>query len=85
MGLGLGVAVLLDATLIRTILVPATMRVLGRANWYMPRVLGWLPNMHVEGSLQPIRLPQPPVLDHRHGRSPLLPGAFQPAPQPDAD
>jgi RND superfamily putative drug exporter len=85
MGLGLGVAVLLDATLIRTILVPATMRVLGRANWYMPRVLGWLPNMHVEGSLQPIRLPQPPATDSRQGRSPVLPGAFQPAPQPDSD
>ncbi|HVL24665.1 MAG TPA: MMPL family transporter, partial [Thermomicrobiales bacterium] len=58
MGLGLGIAVLLDATLIRTILVPATMRVLGRANWYMPRALNWLPNMNVEGNLTPIRLPR---------------------------
>ena len=56
MGFGLGVAVLLDATLIRTILVPATMRLLGDMNWYMPKALGWLPEIHVEGKLEPIRL-----------------------------
>ncbi len=56
MGFGLGVAVLLDATLIRTILVPATMRLLGDRNWYMPKVLHWLPEIHVEGKLEPIRL-----------------------------
>src|SRR5690606_22007493 len=39
MGFGLAVAVLLDATLIRTVLVPATMRLLGERNWYMPKVL----------------------------------------------
>jgi putative drug exporter of the RND superfamily len=56
MGFGLGMAVLLDATLIRTILVPATMRLLGNWNWYMPKVLHWLPEIHVEGKLEPIRL-----------------------------
>ncbi len=43
MGVGLAVAVLLDATIIRGVLLPATMKLLGRANWYLPRTLGWLP------------------------------------------
>jgi RND superfamily putative drug exporter len=63
MGFGLGIAVLLDATLIRTILVPATMRLLGDWNWYMPKVLEWLPEIHVEGKLEPIRLER---LDGEH-------------------
>jgi RND superfamily putative drug exporter len=50
-GVGLGVAVLLDATLVRMLLVPATMELLGRRNWWIP---GWLdrvlPKLHVEGS-----------------------------------
>jgi len=49
MGFGLAVAVLVDATLVRTILVPATMKLLGRHNWYLPRALGWLPHVAVEG------------------------------------
>jgi putative drug exporter of the RND superfamily len=56
MGFGLAVAVFLDATLIRTVLVPATMRLLGDKNWYMPKMLSWLPQIHVEGKLEPIRL-----------------------------
>jgi putative drug exporter of the RND superfamily len=86
MGLGLGIAVLLDATLIRTILVPATMRVLGNANWYMPRVLNWLPNMNVEGNLTPIHLPRMAGGDHRPSapRTERL-GAGEFAPQGDAD
>ena len=43
MGVGLAVAVLLDATVIRGVLLPATMKLLGRWNWYLPRWLGWLP------------------------------------------
>ena len=43
-GVGLGVAVLIDATVIRTVLLPATMKLLGDWNWYLPRWLGWLPN-----------------------------------------
>jgi len=46
MGVGLAVAVLLDATVIRAVLLPATMKLLGRWNWYLPRWLGWLPAMH---------------------------------------
>jgi RND superfamily putative drug exporter len=41
-GLGLTVAVLVDATLVRMVLVPAVMRVLGRWNWWAPRPLVWL-------------------------------------------
>jgi putative drug exporter of the RND superfamily len=48
MGFGLGVAVLLDATIVRSVLVPATMRLLGDRNWYLPRRLEWLPDLRVE-------------------------------------
>ena len=47
MGVGLAVAVLLDATIVRAVLLPATMKLLGRWNWYLPRSLHWLPRMHV--------------------------------------
>ena len=47
-GVGLAVAVFLDATIVRTILVPATMRLLGDVNWYMPSWLKWLPDLRVE-------------------------------------
>ena len=43
MGVGLAVAVLLDATIVRAMLLPATMKLLGRWNWYLPRWLEWLP------------------------------------------
>jgi RND superfamily putative drug exporter len=49
MGFGLAVAVLIDATIVRTLLVPATMRLLGDRNWYLPTWLGWLPQIRVEG------------------------------------
>ena len=49
MGFGLAVAVFLDATIVRTILVPSAMRLLGDANWYLPRWLQWLPKLDVEG------------------------------------
>jgi putative drug exporter of the RND superfamily len=49
MGFGLAVAVLMDATIVRSMLVPATMRLLGDRNWYLPSWLQWLPQVHVEG------------------------------------
>jgi RND superfamily putative drug exporter len=49
MGFGLAVAVFLDATVVRSILVPSTMKLLGDRNWYLPRWLEWLPNLKVEG------------------------------------
>ena len=50
MGFGLAVAVLLDATLIRIVLVPAAMKLLGRWNWYLPSWLEWLPHLSIEGA-----------------------------------
>ncbi|HET8651252.1 MAG TPA: MMPL family transporter [Gaiellaceae bacterium] len=50
MGFGVAVALFLDATIIRSILLPAIMKLLGRWNWYLPEWLGWLPDFHVEGS-----------------------------------
>ncbi len=47
-GVGLAVAVFLDATVVRTVLVPATMRLLGDWNWYLPSWLRWLPDLRVE-------------------------------------
>jgi uncharacterized membrane protein YdfJ with MMPL/SSD domain len=44
-GVGLAVAVLLDATIVRAVLLPATMRLLGDWNWYLPRSLRWLPHV----------------------------------------
>jgi putative drug exporter of the RND superfamily len=49
MGFGLAVAVFMDATIVRTLLVPASMRLLGDWNWYLPRWLRWIPQVHVEG------------------------------------
>ena len=49
MGFGLAVAVFLDATIVRTLLVPASMRLLGDLNWYLPRWLEWLPKLNIEG------------------------------------
>jgi RND superfamily putative drug exporter len=48
-GFGLGVAVLIDATIIRSILVPSSMKLLGKWNWYLPPVLSWLPRIGIEG------------------------------------
>ena len=48
MGFGVAVALLIDATLIRSVLVPAAMELLGDRNWYLPRWLDWLPHYEVE-------------------------------------
>ncbi len=76
MGFGLAVAVFLDATLIRCVLVPATMKLLGRYNWYLPKWLSWLPNV----SLGENAAPAP-----EHTAAPALPvlGPF-PTPAPVA-
>src|SRR4051794_1843413 len=49
MGVGLAVAILLDATLVRAVLLPAVMTLLGERNWYLPRKLSWLPQVAHEG------------------------------------
>lgn len=50
MGVGLAAAILLDATIIRAVLLPAAMKMLGDANWYLPRWLDWLPKVQGESS-----------------------------------
>ncbi len=47
-GVGLATAILLDATVVRGVLVPAVMRLLGERNWYLPRWLAWLPAVNLE-------------------------------------
>jgi RND superfamily putative drug exporter len=49
-GFGLAVAIILDATIIRMVLVPASMELLGDWNWYFPTWLEWLPKIHIEGA-----------------------------------
>ena len=49
-GVGLATAVLIDATIVRGVLLPATMKLLGDWNWYLPRWLGWLPRLKLEGA-----------------------------------
>src|SRR4051794_30364968 len=56
MGVGLAVAVLLDATIVRAVLLPATMTLLGDWNWYLPRWLEWLPRLEHEPELAPLRV-----------------------------
>jgi RND superfamily putative drug exporter len=58
MGFGIAIALALDATVVRLLLIPAAMRLLGERNWYLPRRLAWLPNVQVEGAR-----PDPPDAD----------------------
>ncbi len=57
MGFGLAAAVFLDATVVRTVLVPASMELLGSRNWYFPSWLNWLPRISVEGPATPAAQP----------------------------
>ncbi|MER8182454.1 MMPL family transporter [Kitasatospora sp. NPDC094015] len=66
MGVGLAVAVLIDATVIRAVLLPAAMTLLGERNWYLPRWLSWLPDFsHGE--------PGAPLPQARHAADPAAP------------
>ena len=59
-GVGLGVAVLIDATIIRVVLLPASMKLLGDWNWYLPKWLEWLPKVAPEeGGMVAQPQPQP--------------------------
>ena len=53
LGVGLAFAILIDATIIRGVLLPATMKLLGDRNWYLPRWLQWLPELDHEGGSDP--------------------------------
>jgi RND superfamily putative drug exporter len=55
MGFGVAAALLIDATIIRSVILPAAMHLLGRWNWYLPQWLQWLPRVQIEGAPQPAR------------------------------
>ena len=52
LGVGLGVAIFIDATLVRAVLLPATMKLLGERNWWLPKRLNWLPKIKHEPVLE---------------------------------
>lgn len=87
MGFGLGVAVLIDATIVRSVLVPASMKLLGNRNWYLPRWPEWLTRLQVDapegvhlagagagGGQAAARSTRPPTAG-AGGRSPWRPAA----------
>ena len=51
LGVGLAAAILIDATIVRAVLLPATMKLLGKWNWYLPSKLNWLPKLSHEPTL----------------------------------
>jgi RND superfamily putative drug exporter len=55
LGVGLAVAIFLDATIVRGVLLPATMKLLGKWNWYLPKGLHWLPKVSHEPSAEPAK------------------------------
>jgi uncharacterized membrane protein YdfJ with MMPL/SSD domain len=57
MGIGLAVAVLIDTTIVRAVLLPATMKLLGDKNWYLPSWLSWLPKLEHGQAAQPALVP----------------------------
>ena len=61
MGFGIAIALALDATLVRLLLIPAAMRLLGDRNWYLPRWLAWLPDVHIEGPQTDMPTADPPA------------------------
>ena len=60
MGFGLGTAILLDATIVRMVLVPASMKLLGKWNWYLPPMLSWLPDLRIEAEVEVEAAPASP-------------------------
>jgi len=61
LGFGLAVAILIDATIVRAVLLPSTMRLLGEWNWYLPRWLAWVPSLAPEPNGKH-RVPRPHLL-----------------------
>ena len=72
LGVGLAVAVLIDATIIRGVLLPATMKLLGDWNWYLPKWLEWLPHVGPEdGADLPPGVDEPTASAEGPGREPI--------------
>ena len=59
MGFGVAAALLIDATIIRSVVLPAAMALLGDRNWYLPHWLSWIPRLEVEGNAAPEPQPRP--------------------------
>jgi len=59
-GVGLAAAILIDATIVRAVLLPATMKLLGDWNWYLPKWLDWLPHLERRGSVERVDAPSAP-------------------------
>jgi len=72
-GVGLAVAVMLDATVVRGVLLPATMKLLGERNWYLPGWLSWLPRASLEGETLEGGIADAPA--HHPGPQPALASA----------
>ena len=70
MGFGVAVALLLDATIVRLVLVPAAMELLGDRNWYLPAWLRWLPDVRVEGGGRTRRTGTAPTTTPVRGATP---------------
>ena len=64
LGFGLATAVLIDATIVRSVLLPATMRLLGEWNWWLPPFLRWLPEVTIEGDVGEPDVEAAPVAVH---------------------
>ncbi len=77
MGVGLAAAILIDATVIRGVLLPAVMKLLGERNWYLPRWLEWLPRVGLEGSAG-----DGPGGDSQAGRDPDVGGGSEAGVEP---
>jgi uncharacterized membrane protein YdfJ with MMPL/SSD domain len=60
-GVGLAAAILIDATIVRAVLLPATMKLLGEWNWYLPRWLEWLPHLDHGDSVEKVEVPPVPA------------------------
>jgi RND superfamily putative drug exporter len=80
LGFGLAIAVFIDATVVRSILLPASMRLLGEWNWWLPRWLGWLPHVTIEADVDEggVGEPDPESADPEPGeaaRPPTVPAA----------
>jgi RND superfamily putative drug exporter len=61
MGVGLAIAVLIDATVVRAVLLPSAMKLLGEWNWYLPRWLEWVPSLSAEGGPAEEKAPEAPA------------------------
>ena len=62
-GVGLSIAIILDTTIVRLVIVPATMVLLGEWNWWLPRWLQWLPHADLRDEDAPLDEGAPPAAD----------------------